>query len=80
MSSSSHDRRRVLGYRGYATRWRALALGRVLETNTVVPGELHHGGWRNLVNSVRRLNSDPLPHARLVASIAGSHARDSGRR
>jgi phosphatidate phosphatase APP1 len=71
-SVSGPDRRRVLGYRGYATRWRALALGRVLETHNVVPGELNHGGWRNLVNSVRRLNSDPVPHARLVASIGES--------
>jgi phosphatidate phosphatase APP1 len=66
------DPRRVLGYRGYGTRWRGLALGRVLETHNVVPGELHDGGWRNLVNSVRRLNSDPLPYARLLATIGGS--------
>jgi phosphatidate phosphatase APP1 len=71
-SVSDPDRRRVLGYRGYATRWRALALGRVLETSGVIPGEASHGGWKNLVNTVRRLNSDPLPHARLIASIAGS--------
>lgn len=69
---TSRDPRRILGYRGYATRWRALALGRVLESHNVIPGELHHGGWRNLVNTVRRLNSDPLAHARVVATIAGS--------
>lgn len=69
---SARDTRRVLGYRGYATRWRALALGRVLETHSVVPAGLHDGGWRNLVNSVRRLASDPIAHARVVATIAGA--------
>jgi phosphatidate phosphatase APP1 len=71
-SVSARDTRRILGYRGYATRWRALALGRALETHTVVPGDLRHDGWRNLVNTVRRLNSKPVPHARLIATIGGS--------
>lgn len=70
--SADRDPHRVLGYRGYATRWRALALGRVLETHGVVPWEPTHGRWHNLLNTVRRLASNPMPRARVVATIAES--------
>jgi len=61
----------VVGYRTYATHWRALVLGRVMQDEGIVRADASHSGWQNLLNTVRRLESDPLPGARVRASVGG---------
>lgn len=59
------------GYRGYGTREKVLVLGRVLqadESETKVGGASR---WRNLKAALTRIESDPLPHARVRVSLGG---------
>jgi phosphatidate phosphatase APP1 len=65
----------VVGYRGYATHWRALVLGRVMQDEGITAADASHSGWQNLLNTVRRLESDPLPDARVQARI-GAETHD----
>lgn len=62
----------VVGYRGYATSDRALVLGRVLQDEGVRAGEEGQGSWRNLMAMLRRLESDPLPHAHVRLRMPGA--------
>jgi phosphatidate phosphatase APP1 len=65
----------IVGYRGYGTADRALVLGRVLQDERVHAPDASHSGWRNLVSSLRRMESDPLPFARVRARAeASAHA------
>ena len=59
----------VAGYRGYGSRWRALVLGRVLQDEGIAKPDPSHSRWQNLVNVVRRLESDPMAHAKVQARI-----------
>lgn len=70
----ARDPYHVVGYRGYATRWRALVLARVLQDEGIAPADASHPRWRNLLDVVRRLESDPMPHAKLHVSIDGAAA------
>ncbi|HUR95178.1 MAG TPA: phosphatase domain-containing protein [Gemmatimonadales bacterium] len=65
----------IVGYRGYATAGRALVQGRVLEDEGLRPADLVHSDWRNLLDALRRLESDPLPFARVRAHFGG-HTSD----
>ena len=76
-SAIDRDPFHVVGYRGYASHWRALVLGRVLQDEGIVPPDASHSNWQNLLNTVRRLESDPLPLARVRATIAGESHRSS---
>ena len=71
------------GYRGYGTREKALVLGRVLQKNgdgshfSVAAGAKnetrpHFYRWRNLAAALTRIESDPLPHARVRVAIGGA--------
>ncbi len=62
----------IIGYRGYAAADRALVLGRVLQEQGIAPADPAHGRWRNLVHALKRLESDPLPFARVRATAAGT--------
>jgi phosphatidate phosphatase APP1 len=62
----------VVGYRGYAGDGRALVLGRALEDEGIPAPDAAHGAWRNLVATLRRMESDPLPFARVRARIGGA--------
>lgn len=62
----------IVGYRGYAAADRALVLGRVLQADNIVPADPAHGRWRNLLHVLRRMESDPLPFARVRASVGGA--------
>src|SRR5688500_2314932 len=65
-----------VGYRGYGTREKALVLGRVLQADELSPlrpsgsGGQAGGGsrLRNLAAALTRLESDPMPHARVRVS------------
>ncbi len=66
----------IVGYRGYGTADRALVLGRVLQDEGVRAPDASQSRWRNLISSLRRMESDPLPFARVRARAASStHAR-----
>lgn len=62
----------VVGYRGYAARGRILLLGRVLQNEGLLQPHSSHSKARNLLAMLKRLESDPLPFARVRARIAGA--------
>ena len=62
----------IIGYRGYGTADRALVLGRVLQDEGVRAPQPEQSRWRNLVASLRRIESDPLPFARVRARLAAA--------
>ena len=62
----------IVGYRGYGTADRALVLGRVLQDESVRAPNAEQSTWRNLVSSLRRIESDPLPFARVRARVAAA--------
>ena len=61
----------IVGYRSYGTAERVLVLGRVLQNEGVRAPTATQSRWRNLVASLRRIESDPLPFARVRARLAG---------
>jgi phosphatidate phosphatase APP1 len=65
------DRYLAVGYRGYGTRDRALVLGRVLQADESEPEVTGGSRWRNLAAAITRIESDPLPHARVNVSLGG---------
>jgi len=62
----------VVGYRGYGTTERFLVLGRALEDDGLVRADPAHSRWRNLREAMKRFDADPLPHARVHASVVGA--------
>ena len=62
----------IVAYRGYATATRALVHGRVLEAANVAPSTAEDSLWRNLINTLKRVESDPIPHARVLVSADGA--------
>jgi phosphatidate phosphatase APP1 len=61
----------VVGYRGYGTSGRVLILGRALQNEGLVEADPTHSKLRNLFSMLKRLESDPLPHARVRARWPG---------
>ena len=55
----------IIGDRGYGTGNRALLLGRVLENEGLALPDPAHSKVRNLLAMLKRIESDPLPHARV---------------
>lgn len=62
---------KIVPYRGYGTRRQLYLKGRVLKGQTVTPAADNDSLWRNLVNTYRRLESDEVPRARLLAHYQG---------
>src|SRR3954469_12920737 len=62
----------VVGYRSYSARWRTLVHGRVLQDEGIVAAEASPSGWQSLLSMARRLESDPMPHARVTVSVGGT--------
>ena len=60
----------VVGYRGYAGAGRVLVLGRVLQNEGLPVPDPSHSKARNLFAMLKRLESDPLPFARVRARLA----------
>ncbi len=54
-------------YRGHGSTGRLYVHGRVLESETIAPAAEADSTWTNLLNTWRRLESDPLPFARVMA-------------
>lgn len=61
----------VVGYRGYAANNRALLLARVLQNEGLPDPDPSHSRLRNLVAMLKRLESDPLPFAKVCARLPG---------
>src|SRR5688572_30523074 len=59
----------IVPYRGHGTRERVFVHGRVLEAKGVDKPTAEDSTWRNLVNTIKRIESDPLPGARVRARI-----------
>ena len=66
-----HDPFHVVAYRGYGTSERVLILGRVLQNEGLAEADPTHSKTRNLFSMLKRLESDPLPHARVWARWPG---------
>jgi phosphatidate phosphatase APP1 len=60
------------GYRGYGTRENVLVLGRVLQLDEIRPDVGATSRLRNLAAALTRIESDPLPHARVRVSLGGA--------
>jgi len=68
---SAGDPYEIVAYRGYAGAERALVHGRVLEAPNVSVASESDSLWRNLVNTAKRAEADPVPRARVLVSVAG---------
>jgi phosphatidate phosphatase APP1 len=54
-------------YRGHGTTETLYVRGRVLEGTPIPPASEHDTAWRNLANTLRRLETDEVPAARVLA-------------
>ncbi len=61
----------IAAYRGYGGNGRVLILGRVLQNEGLTQADPSHSKLRNLFAMLKRLESDPLPHARVYARWQG---------
>jgi phosphatidate phosphatase APP1 len=61
----------IISYRGYGTSSRVLVLGRVLQNEDLGKADPSHSKTRNLFSMLKRLESDPLPDARVRARWSG---------
>ncbi len=62
----------ILAYRGYGNSSRAYVYGRALEKRGVSISTDTDSNFRNLVNTYRRADSDPVPFADVRVSITGT--------
>lgn len=58
---------RIVPYRGHGTGQTLYVRGRVLQGKPIPPASEDDSAWRNLANTVRRLESDEVPAARVRA-------------
>jgi phosphatidate phosphatase APP1 len=65
----------ITPYRGYGNRSRVLVHGRVIEARNLAVATEGDSLWRNLVNTYKRIDSDPLPRARVHVRL-GDHERE----
>jgi phosphatidate phosphatase APP1 len=65
----------IMPYRGYGNRSRLLVHGRVIESRNIAAASDADSLWRNLVNTYKRIDSDPLPRARVQVRL-GDHDRE----
>jgi phosphatidate phosphatase APP1 len=61
----------VLPYLGYGTSEKLALCGRVLQDEGFRPARDAEGRWRNLVAFLKRMESDEVPGARLLATFGG---------
>ena len=61
----------AVAYRGYGNATRAYVSGRALECRTLDPSSEHDSPLRNLLNTYRRVDSRPLPFAKLMVGFEG---------
>jgi phosphatidate phosphatase APP1 len=61
----------VLAYRGYGNGAEVLLQGRAVEQRRVAASQDGDSSFRNLLNTYRRVDSDPLPSAKLLLTCRG---------
>lgn len=61
----------VVGYRGFGSTTRILVLGRALQDEGIEAPKKEHSRWSNLLSTLKRLESDPLPLARVRITAGG---------
>jgi phosphatidate phosphatase APP1 len=66
----SADPIKIIPYYGYGSRQKLYLKGRVLQDEGTRPAGDNDSLWRNLVNMYRRLESDEVPGARVLARFA----------
>ena len=64
----------IVGYRGYGTSDRGLVLGRVLQDEGIRAPNAEQSRWHNLLATLRLIESDPLPFARVHARAGHANA------
>ena len=69
---SAGDPYEIVAYRGYANESRALVHGRVLESPNFSAATANDSLWRNLINILKRVESDPVAGARVAVSAGGT--------
>ena len=62
----------VAGYRSFGSAGRVLVRGRAMENEGITAATDTDSLWRNLVNSYRRIEADPLPNALVRATVGGA--------
>jgi len=62
----------IAGYRSFGSAQRVLIRGRAMENEGITTATDTDSLWRNLINSYRRIEADPLPNAVVRASVAGT--------
>jgi phosphatidate phosphatase APP1 len=62
----------IHSYRGYGTDGRVRVRGRVLEDEGIPAAGERDSSWRNVLNALRRFESDEVPGARVRVRIAGA--------
>ncbi len=68
---ADRDPYHIAAYRGYGRDGRVLVLARVLQDEALAPPDAGHGKARNLLAMLKRLESDPLPFAKVRARLPG---------
>ena len=59
----------IVPYRGYASDTRVLVHGRAQEAKEIPAATATDSVWRNLLNTYKRVDADPLAHARVRVTI-----------
>ena len=67
-----NDPHHVVPYRGYGNARTVLVQGRALEDEGIASPTVADPAWRNLLNSFNRVETDPLPRARVRVHIGGT--------
>jgi phosphatidate phosphatase APP1 len=62
----------IHAYRGYGTNERIRLRGRVVEDEGILAAGERDSAWRNVLNTLRRFESDEVPGARVRVQIAGA--------
>ena len=62
----------LAGYRSFGSAQRVLVRGRAMENEGITAATDTDSLWRNLVNSYRRIETDPLPNAVVRATVGGA--------
>jgi phosphatidate phosphatase APP1 len=62
----------LAGYRSFGSAQRVLVRGRAMENEGITAATDTDSLWRNLVNSYRRIEADPLPNALVRATVGGA--------
>ncbi len=61
----------IVAYRGHGSSEQLYLKGRVLDDKNIPPPEAHEPVWRNLVRTVRRIETDEIPGARVRLTFQG---------